>query len=173
MTTQTPSFCGVVDLLAAIFGTNADELRIRYGLLPKGMRACFVCGKLTKNKYRKYCSKECLWEDSHVPLECICGKIFYRRKALVIYHLNHPHPLTGKPQERFFCSQQCKGVYIAKTYGFGIHQNRGDRHRLRKWDYDQVYELQDKTGWGRFKIAYTLGIPRGTVAYILAKRKRA
>ena len=173
MPSSNISLCGAVDFLAAIFGRDPDELRLRYGIMPKHAKVkCIVCDKPTV--YKLYCSKKCRWEDSHVLLSCpVCDTLFYRRKGYVIWHLNHPSPNTSKLQDKFYCSQKCLGVNIANTVGFGAHTENTIRcGRHKKWNYGQVYEMRDKTGWGAIKIGCALGIPSSTVGTILAKRSR-
>lgn len=89
----------------------------------------------------------------------ICGTVkFYRP-----YEINPRSP--GK-----FCSRRCQGVWTGRSFGFAAHpENRGKPIWQRKWDYDQVYKLREQKGWGARLIGRKLGIPEGTVTYILRK----
>jgi len=87
----------------------------------------------------------------------ICGTKFFRRR----YEIRPRSPAR-------FCSRKCLGSYIGQHYGFPVHRKIGKK---RKWDYDEIWKLEDKTGWGPTKISKTLGIPIPTVSMILKKRR--
>jgi len=71
-------------------------------------RLCSSCGKpITKNK-TGLCFK--CWAINHsVTVTCKCGKKFQRKEAEVLRTENN------------FCSNECKGKYIGKEYGWGSH----------------------------------------------------
>ena len=84
-----------------------------------------------------------------------CGVKFYRKYS----YFRSPHT-TGR-----FCSHSCLG----KFYGFKAHPENIGR-KGKKWDYDKVYKIRDKTGWGAWRIGRELGIPPTTVSSILRAR---
>lgn len=69
-----------------------------------------------------------------------------------------------------YCSHECAGRVLGRKYGFAAHPEHARGSRSRKWDYDKVYELRDKTGWGALRLGRALGIPMPTVTMILQKR---
>ncbi len=175
--TKTPiSLCGIVDLLAAIFERDPDELRLRYGILPKynyrHLNICIACGKPTRNPM--YCNKQCQHDFIWIPLICpTCDRLFYRRRSFVLSRLNHPSSTTNKTQEQFFCHHSCNTKSRIGIDGFAAHPEniRGwQGERKKKWGYVKVYELRDKTGWGAIRLGRALGMPSSTVGGILAKR---
>ena len=94
-----------------------------------------------------------------VQLICeVCGKTFYRKPYYI-----RPTQSPGR-----FCSNKCKSSFLGVHYGFGIHPEHAGRHR--KYDYQLIYDLRDKTGWDTLKISRQLHIPLGTVDTILKKR---
>lgn len=158
---ETPSLCGSVRLLAAIFGENENRLLERYGLssrFPK--QHCIQCGAIHKSKTTPYCQKCNSW----IEVECDeCGIHFKRLKSDLIAGI------SKQGYKHIFCSSQCNGRHAGKHYGFAVHpENSG---RKRKWDYAQVYQLKDYLGWGGVNIGRALGIPSSTVTWILAGRR--
>jgi len=98
-----------------------------------------------------------------IELTCeVCGSKFYRKS----YRIRKNSP--GR-----FCSKECLGVFLGNNYGFKAHpQNIAPYGAKRKWCYDEIYALRDKTGWGAVRIGRMLGIPHPSVYAILQKRKK-
>lgn len=164
VTIKTKSICGAVNLLAAIFHEDANELKIKYGL-PTAYHPCLHCRQLT-DKRNPFCSNQCRCAYAHIKVVCDeCGVIFDRLQGQLIYWIGK------RNQKHVFCSRKCLGKFTARNYGFLAHpENRGKGGAKRKWDYEEVYRLRDETGWGSTKIGRTLGMPRPTIDMILRKR---
>jgi len=68
-----------------------------------------------EGKYYPYCSFACLHSPMYryIPLYCDeCGEMFFRLKDGIV------HKFGKRNQQRVFCSQQCKGKYMGRNYGF-------------------------------------------------------
>ena len=175
MTTETSpkvnSLCGAIKLLAAVYGVDSNELKTRYGLPVDTRYKCIDCGKPRPGHlYGRClsCHMKYYIEFHHVKVACSeCGELFEIYLSVFI-----PKRKRERKTEERFCSKSCYGKWLARNYGFiaqpeNIHYGGGKK----KWDYSNVYDLRDKTGWGCCKLSRELGIPRPTVSYILAKRR--
>ena len=89
---------------------------------------CLNCGRVlphTGGTQRKplYCNHRCQHEYTFIKIACEeCGKLVERSAKRLIWdkkHRNYNHR---------FCSYQCKGKWIGRTYGFktGV-RNKGDK----------------------------------------------
>ena len=174
---KVSSDCGAANFLAALSGRRPNEVKSILGLpvnLPRRYKAiCSKCGQPMLGTKRSVCWKCYRKYHMWISVACSeCGNSFLRRSSQIIWRANHPWALTGKTQKYIFCSRRCHGILLAKTHGFIVHpENIGLGGGNKKWDYLKVYQLQDKTGWGRDRISRALGIPAPTVSGILAKRK--
>ena len=76
--------------------------------------ACLQCGRTTT--HRRYCSMKCRYEYTHIWLECPqCHKMFRRPQTGLIHH----------PTEQNYCSRQCLGGHLGRTYGWKTPGNPG------------------------------------------------
>lgn len=159
VTSSKVSLCGAVDLLAAIFSEDAERLRRRYGV-PTRYNYCLLCGKRIKEGQEVCGRRQCIHQWHNVPLACdVCGKVVYRWKSQVIYHMSKPASLTGKPYQHVFCTRRCQGEWLSKHYGFAINPPK------RKYDYALVQQLIGQGKSGK-EIAQQLGAPISSIYHI-------
>ena len=155
-----------------------EQLRDKLGLCqflskrqpPK--RICPSCGE-----YKDYTSKFCrkCWIASHyTKLQCIqCGGVFQRRLS------EYRASLRNRKTEGFLCSKKCWSTYAGRFFEVGRHKDfkfsLESRKKMRKHDWDLVWETHLKTSYGCSKLSKLLGIPVSTISNILQiiKRERA
>ena len=167
---RTKSPCGAADLLAAIFGEDADKVRAKFGLPLK--RKCPICGSyLRKGRCNRPHSTG---RGRRVTIACDeCGKHFERLEKRVIWEANHATSLIPEGKQHYFCNRKCYGKWFAKHYGFQAHpENACYRGNPRHHDYDIVWQKHIETGFGCRRLGRLLNIPEGTVSFILAKKRR-
>lgn len=167
MVIKVKSVCGEVKLLEAILGElpNRYQLYDKYGI---PYSKCLYCDKPIPDG-KEFCDSDCKYLYHQIPVRCSeCGRIFH------IYKSELMHRLNNRKVEEFFCSNICKGKHAGKNYGFAAHpQNIKDVHKGHtKWNYDEIYQLQDKNHLSYREISRILNIPYITIWKILAKRNK-
>ena len=122
---KTRSVCGASDLLAAIFGRNADTVRHNLGLP----------NNIDRRKEEERLKRELKEERSGlVPVECAyCGKLTYRRKNELLYRIDK------RGYQRFFCNRVCFGRYAARHYGFIAHPENIPKGRKASHNWKDVW----------------------------------
>lgn len=144
---------------------------------------CIVCGRkfyrrpsgIRKGSPGLYCSNRCRGHDMGLKYGFGVHRKFGHRKR----KWNYEEVWKLRDETHWSCSRIARwlkmpmgSVYIIVRAQPGyIPGKRGVGGGVRKWNYDDVYALQDKTGQGAWLIGRELNIPKATVSYILAKRK--
>lgn len=162
------SDCGAVTLLARIFHKDEDKLKTLYGLPLRRRNRCVKCGKLISSRDKSGLCPDCFRATKKIQVSCSeCGKLSLRSAALVIWDINH------RGQQFFFCDRHCLGRHAGKHYGFATHpENISTAGKIRKWDWDMVWQKHLKTGYGGPKLSRLLGIPQPTISCILTRMRR-
>ena len=160
--------CGAARFLAAIFGRDTAEIAERLGVPPPPPGpTCPNCGKPVP-KGHLFCNKGCWHEYSWIKVICDeCGGAFLREKSDLVARLGK------KNYQHIFCGEKCKGRYAGRNYGFIAHpENAGRNGRAPKWDLASVLKLREETGWGAPRLSRSLGIPQGTISFILSRTRQ-
>ena len=164
----TKSECNAVDLLAAIFGGDAQMMRYKRGL-PSKYQPCLNCGNATTNESR-ICSPECRKAYTTIMVECSqCHKLFPIVKSQLIGRTKR------SKNDGVFCNNVCHGKWAGEHYGFIAHPENAIHGQVRKrgYDYDMVWQKHFETGYGALRLSRLLNIPESTISYILAKKEKS
>lgn len=154
--------CKVADFLAVVLRRDKNMIRQKLGA-PTRYGNCLNCDVPLLLPGRLFCSRLCHYNYVRVDVCCDqCSDLFRIRKRFLIHRLNK------KSQQRFFCSQSCKGQYAGQHYGFRVHPENAGRLKP-KWDYKKIWHLRRETNWGAIKISRALGISEHTISVILKK----
>jgi len=160
------SYCNYADLRATIFGLNRNEIRAEYGL-PAVYGNCLNCDEPLPSANDRFCNIKCRHDYSWIDVACSqCGKLTKVRRCILIYRTNRPQSYSNKLQQRWFCSTTCRGRYVGRTYGFGVHKKF---HNPRTHNYDLILHIKRETGFGARKLSRLLKIPESTISSIIAR----
>ena len=120
--------------------------------------SCLACGKISTHKF---CSNECKKQWHQIPVVCTrCGKLFFREvHQFLANYRDH--------SDTVFCSRNCQSRWIGAHYGFKSDPNHSGPGVKRKYNWEDVWKMHAKTGYGAVKLSRQLGIPETTIAYIL------
>lgn len=131
---------------------------------------CNHCGKPTNN--RLFCSMKCQSDYHTISLTCdFCGKLFNRKSYA------EQRNIRIHNSELIFCTKQCQGSWLANNHGFVVHpKNRGyakgtPNFKLRKHDYDFIWQKHLETKFGATKLSRLLNIPSITISRILLNKR--
>ena len=169
--------CGAARLLVAIAPGMRDRVKQVLNVTDLSIdnyRSCARCGKRisprNKTGYCNECNNKCRHELSFIAISCAeCGRLFRRRACEIVWHLNHAHSITGKPNERIFCSRKCLGKWRGRNHGFKVHPENRGRTRIHDWQF--IWRKHLDTGYGALRLSRLLKIPESAIAKILRKER--
>lgn len=148
MKATQPPICAYANFLGAIFATPPKVILTKWGIALPVSRPCQSCGEPITHRKARYCEKCRI-----ISVECpSCATLFLVRRAEMLRQFG-----------RRFCSHQCFGKLLGKTFG--------SMPRKKKYDYDLVWTKHLETGFGRRRLSRLLNIPEGAISMILRVKR--
>ena len=109
--------CGIAGLLTAVLGMSREDVFGGMGLI-----LCPTCQKASPSPtYYPFCSESHFKQADRgataILLRCDeCDILFARREKEVLQW-------ARRGGQKIFCNRSCKGKYLGRTYGLGVHPN--------------------------------------------------
>ena len=121
--------CGAANLLAVLFKKPVNEVKKKLGVPIDSPTICSSCGKPISSINRSGVCKKC----RTIKLVCpVCGRLFERRAADIVWNLTNNHPQNNKLQQEIFCSRKCNGKMSGTRYGFKAHPENIRSRRVKR-----------------------------------------